>query len=149
MKSLIYSCQANTAADTIYPQATVTHLSSNTADNILWDRYTTSPPSNLSAALSRVTFRTDSTSSTLRRVVELAKSEVTATSAFSEKTLIIFTGRSRPVESLGQELASTVSELGISISASVPKTLGDVGTALVASDVKASLLILQAAPTGL
>ncbi len=51
LKSLIYSCQANTAADTIYPQATVTHLSSNTADNILWDRYTTSPPSNLSAAL--------------------------------------------------------------------------------------------------
>lgn len=74
-----------------------------------------------------------------------------ATSGFSDKTLIVFTGRSRrlAVESLGQELASTVSALGMSISTSVPKTLGDVGAALVASDVKASLLVLQAAPTGL
>jgi hypothetical protein len=43
------------------------------------------------------------------------------------------------------ELGGLITDSG-SISVHVPKTLGDVGAALVATNVKASLLILQAAP---
>jgi len=50
------------------------------------------------------------------------------------------------VESLYNELRTVITESGSSISTSVPKTLGDVGAALVATNVNASLLILQAAP---
>lgn len=66
----------------------------------------------------------------------------------SSKTMIVLAGRSRrlAVESLHQELRGLIIESGSSISTSVPKTLGDVGAALVATSVNASLLIVQAAP---
>lgn len=147
---LYFHRQGNTATDTIYAQDnTQAQLHSNTADKILWDRYTASHPPRLAAALSRITFRSDSTSSPLRRAVELAKKEVSATSGISEKTLIIFAGRSRRLAagSLNQDFVALINELGLAVGASVSKTLGHVGAALVASDVKASLLILQAAPT--
>lgn len=141
------------AADTVYGhQSTQTRMNSDTADNILWDQVAlpvASRPAGVAAALSRITFRTESTPAPLRHITELAKAEVSASSAQSEKTLIVFAGRSRRLaaEALGGELHALTSELGLTLSSSVPKTLGDVGAALVATNVNASLLVLQAAPS--
>lgn len=81
-------------------------------------------------------------------MTELARTEAATRISGSDKTLIVLVGRSRrmAVESLYRELGSLITESGSSISTSVPKTLGDVGAALVATNVNASLLVLQAAP---
>ena len=81
-------------------------------------------------------------------MTELARTEAATRISGSDKTLIVLVGRSRrmAVESLYGELPSLITETQSSISTSVPKTLGDVGAALVATNVNASLLILQAAP---
>ena len=83
----------------------------------------------------------------------VARTEVATTVSSHSKTMIIVAGRSRRlaveslhVESLHVELCGLISESGSSISTSIPKTLGDVGAALVSTNVDASLLILQAAP---
>ena len=88
------------------------------------------------------------TSSPLARAIDLAKAEAALRTSSSSKTMIVLTGRSRrmAVESLHRELCGLVTESGSSISAPVPKTLGDVGAALVLTNVNASLLVLQAAP---
>ena len=61
--------------------------------------------------------------------------------------MIVLAGRSRrlAVESLHSELYGLITDSGSSISASVPRTLGDMGAALVLTSVNASLLVLQAA----
>jgi hypothetical protein len=48
-------------------------------------------------------------------------------------------------ESLGAELRSLVATVGAQLAGSVPKTIGDAGAAFVASNVDASLFVLQAA----
>ncbi|KAF9480200.1 cation/H+ exchanger [Pholiota conissans] len=129
------------AADTNYGQQTTqTRITSNTADNILWERYA-------QHANSRITFKTESTPTPLHRITDLVKTEVATTSSQLDKTLVVFIGRSRrlAVESLSGELQSLLGGLGLAYSTSVSKTLGDVGAALVATNVKASLLVLQAA----
>jgi len=145
------------AADTIYGQhSTQTRLASDTADNLLWSKYTyTSPPHyhhhhpNITSALSRISFRTENASKPLQHVVQLAKVEASTAIARSGKTLVVLVGRSRrlAVEELGGELRGVTSEAASAIGSSVPKTLGDVGAALVATNVDASLLVLQAAPS--
>lgn len=149
----LFLTQTVAAADTVYGQPnTETRLASDTADNIIWDRYTrpnTSHSVNLASALSRITFVTESSSTPLRRVTELVKEEAAESVAESSKTIIVLAGRSRrlAVESLSGELRKLTADTASSISSSVPKTLGDIGAALVATNVNASLLILQAAPT--
>ncbi|KAJ3517595.1 hypothetical protein NLJ89_g410 [Agrocybe chaxingu] len=141
------------AADTVYGQHTTqTRLESDTADNLLWSKYTTPStvhPSNVASALTRITFINESATKPLHRVAELAKQEAAISLARSGKTLIVLAGRSRrlAVENLRGELRTLISETGSSISSSVPKTLGDVGAGLVAAGVNASLLVLQAAPS--
>jgi len=132
------------AADTVYGQSnTQTRLESDTADNLTWEQFTKPTKTN-----SRITFRTETTSTPLRRVTELAKTEASTAISSSNKTMIVLAGRSRrmAVESLHSELHGLITESGSLISTSVPKTLGDVGAALVATQVNASLLILQVAP---
>ncbi|CAA7259372.1 unnamed protein product [Cyclocybe aegerita] len=141
------------AADTVYGQHTTqTRLESDTADNLVWGKYTTPStvhPSNVASALTRISFINESATKPLHRVAELAKQEAAISIARSGKTLIVLAGRSRrlAVENLRGELRSLISETGSSISSSVPKTLGDVGAGLVAAGVNASLLVLQAAPS--
>ncbi|PPQ75257.1 hypothetical protein CVT26_014791 [Gymnopilus dilepis] len=140
-----------TSVDTIYGhQTTQTRIASETADNILWDRYTRPNqhhPIHIASALSRITFRNESTPTPLRRVVEMVKTEATLSqpNSYLSKTFIVLLGRSRrmAVESLTVELRSMAS-IGSSMSTSVPRTLGDVGAALVAAGVNASLLVFQA-----
>jgi hypothetical protein len=84
----------------------------------------------------------------LARAIDLAKGEAALRTSSANKTMIVLAGRSRrmAVESLHSELRGLITESGSSISAPVPKTLGDVGAAMVLTNVNASLLVLQAAP---
>ncbi|KAF9462008.1 potassium:hydrogen antiporter [Collybia nuda] len=135
--------QTLAAVDTVYGQQTTqTRLASDTADNILWSRYTS--PSNIdtstSATLSRIQFHTTSSSKPLHTIVDLVSVES------QSKNVIVLAGRSRRMatESHKVELQNLISESGASIGSLVTKTLGDVGAALVAKGTSASLLILQA-----
>lgn len=140
-------------ADTIYGQhSTQTRLASDTSDNLLWNKYTTptySHSSQVTTALTRITFHDENTLQPLRRVVELAKETAALSIAQSGKTLIVLVGRSRrlAVESLKEELRNITVETSSAVGSSVPKTLGDVGAALVSTHVNASLLVFQAAPS--
>ena len=131
------------ADDTIYGQSTAqVRLESDTVDNLIWQEFIKPTTTN-----SRITFHTESTPSPLTRAIELAKAEATSRSSSSNKTMIVLAGRSRrmAVQPLDGEFHSLIADSGVSISSSVPKTLGYVGAAMVATNVDASLLILQAA----
>ncbi|KAJ6536736.1 Sodium/hydrogen exchanger family-domain-containing protein [Mycena vulgaris] len=139
------------AADTVYgAQSTQTRLVSDTADNLLWDRFTKSSnshPASVRSALSRISFTTQESAEPLHAIVALVERESAKLSA--SKNLIVLAGRSRrmAVESHSAELQRLVASKGASIGSAVPKTVGDVGAALVASGSSASLLVLQAAVT--
>lgn len=127
-------------------------MTSGLADNLLWDRYAL-PNANhspeVASALSRITFRVESTPTPLRHITELAKQAAIQSKQVSDKTMIIVAGRSRrlAVESLRLELKKLTTELGSSLSSSLPTTVGDIGAALVATNVNGSLLIVQASPS--
>lgn len=135
-------------ADTVYGHRdTQTRLASDTADNLIWERYThasgASSPS-VAAALSRINFNTKSSPRPLHTVIEMANSEVTL-HAPSGKALVVVVGRSRrmAVESHQAELRGLISERKYTIGSEVSKTLGDVGAAVVAAGTNASLLVMQ------
>ncbi|KAG6919737.1 hypothetical protein DXG01_001571 [Tephrocybe rancida] len=137
--------QTIAAMDTVYAQNnTQTRLASTTADNLAWDRYASPSSSYDAAALSRITFSTITSAKPLHAIVDLVTKQATQT-----KNLIAVLGRSRrmAVESHASELQQLITDAGASMSSMVPKTLGDVGAALVASGAAASLLVLQAATT--
>ncbi|KAJ7462076.1 Sodium/hydrogen exchanger family-domain-containing protein [Mycena latifolia] len=137
------------AADTVYGQQnTQTRLVSDTADNLLWDRFaqpSSLHPANVVSALSRITFTKQDSAQPLHKIVELVELESAKLSA--SKNLMVLLGRSRrmAVESHTAELQKLIGSKGTSIGSAVPKTVGDVGAALVASGTSASLLVLQAA----
>lgn len=139
------------ALDTVYPSHnTQTRMTSSLADDVLWNHYTSasvSHPAHISSALSRITFRTQSTATPLRQAVDLTLGDVRESATAGNKTLIVLAGRSRrmAVESLSGELRKLMAETNTANSM-VAKTLGDLGAALIATNVAASLLILQAAP---
>ena len=120
-------------------------LESDTADNLTWQQFAKPTTPN-----SRMTLLTETTLTPLGRAIELIKAEATLRSSRSNnKTMIVLAGRSRrmAVESLHSELSGLMNDSGSSISTSVPRTLGDMGAALVLTNVNASLLVLQAAPS--
>ncbi|KAJ7130969.1 Sodium/hydrogen exchanger family-domain-containing protein [Mycena filopes] len=137
------------AADTVYGQhSTQTRLVSDTADNLLWDRFAASSSSHdapVRDALSRITFRVQEAREPLHKIVELV--DVESAKLSGGKDLVVIVGRSRrmAVESHKAELQRLIASKGASIGSAVPKTVGDVGAALVASGSSASLLVLQAA----
>ncbi|KAJ3544910.1 hypothetical protein NMY22_g2626 [Coprinellus aureogranulatus] len=154
----------NAGPDTVYgPQSTQTWLASDTADNIIWEKYTNPDPANLPdrvvGALSRITFITRTSTKPLHTVTKLVEAQATKLDEAGGRTMIVIAGRSRrmAVEDLGKELremaivghgaTSPTSGSGPQsrVGSSVAKTLGDVGAALVAKNVNASLLIVQAA----
>ena len=140
--------QTLAAADTVYAQQnTESRLASDTADNLIWNKYTTSSTSyspRIKEALNRINFSIKSSSQPLHILIDLINQDI---STVTSKNMIVMVGRSRrmAVESHHNELQQLITEKGSSIGSAVPKTLGDVGAALVAMEVKANLLILQAA----
>jgi len=132
---------AAAAADTVYGQhSTETRLASDTADNIIWQQYS-------SSTSNKIVFSTETTPEPLHTVVSLVNNEVAESASSGRRTLIVFAGRSRrmAVESLAGELKKLSASTGSTTNSSVPKTLGDVGAAIVAAGVGASLLVIQAA----
>ncbi|KAK7033670.1 K(+)/H(+) antiporter [Paramarasmius palmivorus] len=140
------------AADTVYGQHnTQTRLASDTADNILWDRLSSSHGSS-----SPISFVVKRTSRPLKDIVDLVSPIPTtdtspamtalhaAVKSGSGVNTVVVCGRSRRMaaESLGKELSEIVS--GAPLATSVSRTLGDVGAAMVAVGARASLLVCQA-----
>jgi len=137
--------QTLAAADTVYGHHnTETRLASDSADNIVWTRYTSVPSSfdtETTAALSRITFDTRASAKPLHTLIQLVPKENLRT-----MSVIVVAGRSRrlAVASHQAELAQIITESGSPLGSSIPKTLGDVGAALIATKTPASLLIVQA-----
>ncbi|KAJ8507887.1 hypothetical protein ONZ45_g9778 [Pleurotus djamor] len=135
------------AADTVYgPQNTQTRIQSDTADNVIWDRYTgssTTHPPHIAAAVSRITFKEEQTSMPLLSVINFVSSN---SSSSSSSTLVVL-GRSRRMatESHQVEMAQLIQERGRSIGSALPRCLGDAGAVLVACGVLADLFVVQAA----
>jgi len=139
--------------DTIYPQATAeTRMESQTADNLLWSRYTDASPSPpisaaIESALTRV--RLDTLRSPIplhaivNRVTEEAKGPAVASAG---KSLFVITGRSRrlAVESHLEEVRQILTEHGHSSRGEESrKTVGDVATAFMVATAY-QMLVVQA-----
>ena len=137
--------QTMAAADTHYGEVTEQHrIVSDTADNLLWDKYVqkdTSLNASELEALSRINFVTKGSPGLLHTVAEEANNLLK-----QSNDLIIVLGRSRRMatESHAGELREIIAERGSSVGTSVAKTLGDVGASLVVMNVHASLLVMQA-----
>jgi hypothetical protein len=130
--------------DTVYARDdTVAQLQSSTADDILWEKYTSASTTHapvIASALARMSFTSSASAAPLRTVVDSARAE-----AGVRPTLTVL-GRSRrlAVESHAAELAQIAAEAHVTHAADVQKTLGDVAAAVIASGVRASLLVVQA-----
>ncbi|KAF8505854.1 cation/H+ exchanger [Russula emetica] len=132
--------------NTVYSQqGTQVRLESDTADNVLWNRVTSPNPSfgaEVCAALTRISFRTESAVHPLHRMLELAGSEASQTS----KPVLVVAGRSRrlAVESHKQELVRIGAEHNASMATEISKMFGDVASAFVVAGGNVSLIVTQA-----
>jgi hypothetical protein len=137
------------AADTVYGHRdTQTRLQSDTADNLILARYrnpsdTHSPT--LTATLGRITWRDCVSPKPLHEMLDALSREIEEQST-SGRNVVIVAGRSRrmAVESHQAELRQLIAEKNAGIGSEVPRTLGDVGAALVAAGMNSSLLVMQA-----
>jgi hypothetical protein len=131
--------------NTVYSQqGTQVRLESDTADNVLWNRVTSPNPSfsaEVCAALTRISFRTESAVHPLHRMLELVGSEGSQTS----KPVLVVAGRSRrmAVESHKQELRRLDAEHNASAT-EISKIFGDVASAFVVAGGNVSLIVTQA-----
>ena len=138
-------------ADTVYgAKDTQTRLASDAADNLIWDRYTSSSEARspaLAAALARVTFSQRSSAQPLHTLMELVSG--VASRQGQQQGFAVVVGRSRRmgVETHAAELRELMAERGSTavVGSEGAKTLGEVGAALVAVDTNASLLVMQKA----
>lgn len=123
------------------------------ADNIAWGKYTSSSTDTprsaaLRGALGRVQFSEIETSKPLKSILDQASEEgKKAKDVNSKKSLLVVAGRGRrlAVESHAAELRDILASQG-GTGTEVRKTLGDVACAFVVSNVKAGLMVVQAAP---
>lgn len=121
-------------------------MQSESADNLLWDRITSSSSSSLGAevraAVLRISFQNESAARPLHKVLELATNEASRMS----KPLLVFAGRSRrmAVESHKRELEQLIAEHGTSLASDVSNTFGDVASAFIVAGGNASLVVTQA-----
>ncbi|KAI0254793.1 Sodium/hydrogen exchanger family-domain-containing protein [Lactifluus subvellereus] len=129
--------------NTVYSQQdTQVRIQSDTADNLLWDRVTSSMSSfnaEVHVALARISFRTESAIRPLHRMLELAGSE-------PSRPLLVVAGRSRrmAIDSHRRELNQLISERNASLPPDVAKTFGDVASAFVVAGGSVSLVVTQA-----
>jgi len=157
--------------DTVYGQHnTETRMQSDTADNIIWARYTTPPPASNSdresthsavpsSARPQIDFKTLSTPIPLHAAIQEATEAIYLSKMMQIPTvpiptstttkLIVVTGRSRrlAVENHRNELKELMGEHEY-VGAEVRKTIGDVGTAFVVAGVGSGVVVVQAAGVG-
>lgn len=133
-----------TSPDTVYAaRDTQTRLASETADNVAWERYSSSSIQELASALTTITFSSEVTTLPLHSALECATKTI---GQHAGARPIVVLGRSRrmAVESHVVELGRLVGESGSTLNLETVKTMGDVGSAFAATNVNASLLIVQA-----
>lgn len=140
--------------DTVYPrESTQTRAQSEMADNIAWTKFTSSSTDTprsaaLRSALGRVQFSEIETNTPLKSILDQASEQgKNAKNENTKKSLLVVCGRGRrlAVESHASELRDLLASHG-GTGGEVRKSLGDVACALVVSNVKAGLLVVQAAP---
>ncbi|TFK55426.1 hypothetical protein OE88DRAFT_1672049 [Heliocybe sulcata] len=122
--------------------STTARLASETADNLLWSRYTsasTSLNADIAAAVARITFREEFSVSPLHTVLDRASEGTCGPLCVVAGRSRRFTGRS----DLG-ELRQVAAERGVGISSDLVKTVGDVAAAVVSTVPSCSVLVLQA-----
>ena len=126
------------------PRDTQTRLVSETADNFVWERYSSGTVPALADALARITFSHETTSKPLHAVLEKA---ATVFGQCDPSRPLVVVGRSRrlAVETHATELRTLLAEKSTQLSADFVKTTGDLGAAFVAVNASTSLLVLQAA----
>ncbi|KAH8094890.1 Sodium/hydrogen exchanger family-domain-containing protein [Cristinia sonorae] len=136
----------NTAfADTVYgARDTQTRLASDTADNILWERFTQPTESELADALRRISFTRQASSSPLHAVLESAAATVTQHGTQSRVTVVVGRSRRMAIESHSVELKALFAERGVVVGSELPRTLGDIGAAIAWTNANTSMLVVQA-----
>ncbi|KAI0638492.1 Sodium/hydrogen exchanger family-domain-containing protein [Trametes polyzona] len=132
-------------ADTVYgAQNTQTRLASETADNLVWTRYTSSRgmPEQFAPALARIDFAEEASNTPLHTILDIA-----TRSLAGRGRLVIVAGRSRRMatDSHFEELRQLCVEHNASLGSELPKVLGDVASAFVAAGSNASIAVVQAA----
>jgi len=130
--------------DTVYARSdTQTRIASDTADNILWERYASGSVAEAKEAFSRITFSQEASTLPLHTVLDISTKTI---SQHSHSRPIVMLGRSRrlAVETHATELARLLTETNTVLASDTTKCLGDLGAAFAAKNVNASLLILQA-----
>jgi len=141
--------------DTVYAQQnTHTRLQSDTADNVTWGIYAEGGEAMdglsevVREALTRVEFLEMSTPKPLHAIVGRVN-EVVDEMSQKKTRVLVMVGRSRrlAVEDHTAELKEALHGAK-PIGGEVRRTIGDVGTALVVSGVKAGVVVLQAARQG-
>ena len=138
--------------DTVYGNVgTQTRLQSDTADNVLWSKlqgHGDGRPASVQDALSRIAFATEQSATPLGRAAELARATKAKVEGHAVPARFIgVVGRSRRLatENHATELNALVhQQTSAAINADVRRTLGDVASALVLSDLGAGLVVLQA-----
>lgn len=151
--------------DTVYDGVTTqTRLQSETADNVYWSRYagssersaqgrtsaSTSLPASAISALSRIEFTTLSTPAPLAAAVDLVRGALNPevlTRANRRRRVFAVVGRSRrmAVESHAKELTALLAGKGnAGLTVDVQKTLGEIASAVVVSEVPVGLIVVQA-----
>ncbi|PBK99526.1 hypothetical protein ARMGADRAFT_918876 [Armillaria gallica] len=138
---------ANTFPDTVYGHATTeTRMQSETADNIIWARYTS--PTHTSVypsqeALKQMEFRELSSPIPLHTVIAVANEKI---ESLKGKRMLVLVGRSRrlAVETHSREMDDLMEEYG-HVGSEVKKTIGDVATSFVLSSCGSGVIVVQAA----
>lgn len=124
--------------DTVYGyQSTQTRLASDTADDLIWGRY-----SSRVGAIGRIQFSEKQTDKPLHYIQTFA-------SEFGSGRLLVVLGRSRRLatDSHSAELKKLLSDNHTSIGGEAAKTLGEVGTAVMSGGVGEGILVVQARVT--
>ncbi|KAI6044864.1 Sodium/hydrogen exchanger family-domain-containing protein [Pisolithus marmoratus] len=136
--------------DSIYPhQNTESRLQSDTADNVLWARYTGMEKytngTRLQAALSRITFEELTTPVPLQALVQRVHEF-----RGPHRRVLVVTGRSRRSTTRYEEAKTVAEKYGYASGGSfelVRKTVGDVGCALLVSGAPNAMVVVQAGAT--
>jgi len=127
--------------DTVYGyQSTQTRLASDTADDLVWGRYTSrTSDTPLREVVDRIKFSEENTGQPLHFVQTFA-------TRLRSRRLLIVLGRSRRMAAASHiaELKGMLTENHTSIGAEATKTLGEVGTAVMSGGSGEGVLVVQA-----
>jgi len=134
--------------DTVYGhQSTQTRLASDTADDLIWGRYTSKiSDAAVREAIGRIKFSEEQSDKPLHFVQTFASTLKSQLERSRTRRLLIVAGRSRRMatESHAAELKRLLSKNHTSIGSEATKTLGEVGTAIISGGTGEGLLVVQA-----